>query len=268
METAGRSLKKWNGKPNGVNSQLLTSSNQGNSWPLSKPRLEMVERWGWAKKGFNMVTSVVKDLAVFCIARTYMRFLGTHAGCYATHVPCYATACARTVCILHRWGGRGCMRCLGTHVECHPTAHTCIMLRNCMCSYCSFTARMGWGWGGERGCMRCFGTHVGCYATAHTCFTKRRSKTRLTGAQGQTNCKEVCQKACEVEASLIDASILGWNGTCTATCGVSTTETGGSSSESCASNNEKKQAKTAKEVFFWWVVVPNVLEGLLRISKH
>ena len=162
-------LKKWNGKPNGVNSQLLTSSNQGNSWPLSKPRLEMVERWGWAKKGFNMVAGVVKDLAVFCIARTYMRFLGTHVGCYATHVPCYATACARTVCILHRWGGRGCMRCLGTHVECHPTAHTCFMVRNAR------TVRLLRGWGGGGGVgvvacvvwhtcwmLRCLGTHVGC----------------------------------------------------------------------------------------------------------
>ena len=188
----------------------------------------------------------------------------------ATQHMFHATQLHVLVLFVYCTDGVGVVACVvhGTHVECHPTAHTCIMLRNCMCSYCSFTARMGWGWGGERGCVRCFGTHVGCYATAHTCFTKRRSKTRLTGAQGQTNCKEVCQKACEVEASLIDASILGWNGTCTATCGVSTTETGGSSSESCASNNEKKQAKTAKEVFFWWVVVPNVLEGLLRISKH
>ena len=111
-----------------------------------------------------------------------------------THVPCYSTACARTVRILHGWGG-------------------------------------GEGWGGH-GCMRCLGTNVGCYAAAHTCST------------------EVCQKACAVEASLIDASILEWNSTCTATCGVSTTETGGNSSESCASNNEKKQTKTAKEVFF------------------
>ena len=46
------------------------------------------------------------------------------------------------------------------------------MLRNCMCSYCSYHARMGWGVGG-RGCMRCLGTHVGCYATAHTCFMLR-----------------------------------------------------------------------------------------------
>ena len=49
---------------------------------------------------------------------------------------------------------------------------------------------------------------------------------------------------------LIDASILEWNSTCTATCGVSTTETGGSSSASCASNNEKmgrsSQCKIAK----------------------
>ena len=70
------------------------------------------------------------------------------------------------------------------------------------------------------------------------------------------------QKACAVEASLIDASILEWNSTCTATCGVSTTETGGSSSESCASNDEKKKKKKrqsrAKAVFFCWVAVPNV----------
>ena len=134
-------LKKRNGKPNGVNSQLLTSSNQGNSWPLSKPRLEMVERWGWAKKGFNMVAGVVKDLAVFCIARTYMRFLGTHVGCYAhmlnatqlhIHVSCYATACARTVRLLRGWGGGG-----GVGVVACVVWHTCWMLR-------------------------CLGAHVGC----------------------------------------------------------------------------------------------------------
>ena len=134
-------------------------------------------------------------------------------------------------------GGRGCMRCLVTHVGCYGTAHTCFMLRNCMCSYCSYHARMGWG----VGVVACvvlslmldateLRIHVSCYATAfaHTCthassgffdrfrpgstvhadgnrewkseaqrrsikfasvahnkmqFTKRHSKTRLTGAQ-------------------------------------------------------------------------------------
>ena len=42
-------------------------------------------------------------------------------------------------------GGRGCMRCLVTHVGCYRTAHTCSMLRKCMCSDCSYHARMGWG---------------------------------------------------------------------------------------------------------------------------
>ena len=57
------------------------------------------------------------------------------------HVSCYASACARTVRIMHGWGGgwvggggRGCMRCLVTHVGCYRTAHTCFMLRKCMCS--------------------------------------------------------------------------------------------------------------------------------------
>ena len=39
------------------------------------------------------------------------------------------------------------MRCLGTHVGCYATAHTCFMLRNCMCPYCSYHARMVWGAG-------------------------------------------------------------------------------------------------------------------------
>ena len=32
---------------------------------------------------------------------------------------------------------------LHIHVGCYATAHTCCMLRNCMCSYCSYHARMG-----------------------------------------------------------------------------------------------------------------------------
>ena len=116
-------------------------------------------------------------------------------------------------------GGRGCMRCIGTHVGCYATAHTCFILRNCMCSCCSYHARMGWGvgcswlhglsWhtlgcyatahtcfmlrnctcsyfsyharigGGGRGCMRCLGTHVGCYAAAHTCFIPRMRITQI-----------------------------------------------------------------------------------------
>ena len=59
------------------------------------------------------------------------------------HVSCYATACARTVRIMHGWvgggvhggGGRGRMRCLVTHVGCYGTAHTCFMLRNCICTH-------------------------------------------------------------------------------------------------------------------------------------
>ena len=95
----------------------------------------------------------------FAIARSDMRCLDT---------PCYATACARTVRIMHGWGGgwgggggRGCMRCLVTHVGCYRTAHTCFMLRNCMCSYCSYHARMGWGvgWGGGLHALSC-----------HTCW--------------------------------------------------------------------------------------------------
>ena len=105
---------------------------------------------------------------------------------------------------------------------CWMLRNTCSMLRNCMCSYCLYTAQMGWAWlhalswhtcwmppnctcmfhaaqlhvlvlfvywadgvgvGGWAWLHALFGTHVGCYATAHTCFTKRRSKTRLTGAQ-------------------------------------------------------------------------------------
>ena len=50
-------------------------------------------------------------------------------------------------------GGRGCMRCLVTHVGCYRTAHTCFMLRNCMCSYCSYHARMGWGGVGVVACV-------------------------------------------------------------------------------------------------------------------
>ena len=110
-----------------------------------------------------------------------------------THVPRYATACARTVRILHGWGG-------------------------------------GWGWA----VLHCLGTqiNVGCYATAHM----------FHGSVPRSVCSRSKSDRC---------FNLEWNSTCTATCSVSTTETGGSSSESCASNNEKKQTKTAKEVFFW-----------------
>ena len=124
------------------------------------------------------------------------------------HVSCYASACARTVLIMHAWGGgwgggvgvvacvvlshmldatelhgvgggRGCMRCLVAHVGCYRTAHTCFMLRKCMCSDCSYHARMGWGvgWGGGVGVVACavlshmldateLHIHVSCYASA------------------------------------------------------------------------------------------------------
>ena len=85
----------------------------------------------------------------------------------------------------------------------------------------------------------------------------------------------MCQKACAVEASLIDASILEWNSTCTATCGVSTTETGGSSSESCASNDEKKNKNDRPRSFFFaGSQFPINFEGVftnlekLRIEKN
>ena len=96
------------------------------------------------------------------------------------HVSCYASACARTVLIMHTWGGgwgggggRGCMRCLVTHVGCYRTAHTCFMLRKCMCSDCSYHAHMGWG----VGVVACvvlshmldateLHIHVSCYASA------------------------------------------------------------------------------------------------------
>ena len=82
---------------------------------------------------------------------------------------------------------------------CYATAHTCFMLRNCMCSYCSYHAGMGWGVGvvacvvlthrldatqlhiytcyicyatvcAHSGCMRCLDTHVGCYTTARIIY--------------------------------------------------------------------------------------------------
>ena len=67
-------------------------------------------------------------------------------------------------------------RCLVTHVGCYGTAHTCVMLRNCMCSYCSYHARMGWEVGGV-GVAACvvlshmldateLHLHVSCYAIA------------------------------------------------------------------------------------------------------
>ena len=59
----------------------------------------------------------------------------------------------------------------------------------------------------------------------------------------------MCQKACAVEASLIDAPILEWNSMCTATCGVSTTETGGSSSDNCANNTEKNKKRVRMKFF-------------------
>ena len=77
--------------------------------------------------------------ATVCAHSGCMRCLDTHVGCYTTAriiyicCICYATVCARS----------GCMRCLDTHVGCYATAHTCCMLRNCMCSYCSYHARMG-----------------------------------------------------------------------------------------------------------------------------
>ena len=152
------------------------------------------------------------------------------------HVTCYATACARTVRIMHGWGGRGCMRCLVTHVGCYGTAHTCYMLRNCMCSYCSY--------------------QFASVSHNKVQFNKRHSKTRLTDRHSSARQSLVAfegkciKKPVAVEASLIDASILEWNSTCTATCGISTTETGGKISESCASNDEKTK-KTTQEVFFW-----------------
>ena len=78
----------------------------------------------WIKKDvaseYVCATGVIKDpidFAVFCIARTYMRLLHTH-------VVIYATVCARTVRIMHGWGGGWAWL--------HALSwHTCWMLRNC-----------------------------------------------------------------------------------------------------------------------------------------
>ena len=93
-------------------------------------------------------------------------------------------------------------------------------------------------------------------------FTKRHSKTRLTRTQALDKVwshlkRSVPKSLCSRSKSDRRFDSIEWNSTCTATCGVSTTETGGSSSESCASNDEKKQKKTAQEVFFCWVAIPN-----------
>ena len=91
------------------------------------------------------------------------------------HVSCYATACARTVRIMHGWGG-------GWAWLHALSCHTCWMLlvRNCtymfhatqlhvLVLFVSCTDGVGGGVGGRvgRGCMRCLVTHVGCDGTAH-----------------------------------------------------------------------------------------------------
>ena len=86
-------------------------------------------------------------------------------------------------------------------------------------------------------------------------FTKRHSKTRLTRTQALDKVwshlkRNVPKSLCSRSKSDRRFDSKEWNSTCTATCGVSTTETGGSSSESCASNDEKKQKKITQEVFF------------------
>ena len=81
----------------------------------------------------------------------------------AKHVSCYGTACARTVRIMHGWGGgrggRGCMRCRVTHVGCYGTAHTCFMTQlHVLVLFVSCTDGVGgaWAWLHALSCHTCW----------------------------------------------------------------------------------------------------------------
>ena len=80
-------------------------------------------------------------------------------------------------------GGRGCTRCLVTHVGCYRTAHTCFMLRKCMCSDCrgcTVHADGNKAWKSE---SKRRSVKFARVSHNKMQFTKWHSKSRLTGTQ-------------------------------------------------------------------------------------
>ena len=119
--------------------------------------------------------------------------------------------CARTVRIMHRWGGGwGGVDVVACVVLTHMLDATQLHIHvSCYATVCARTVRIMHGWGGGwggRGCMRCLDTHVGCYATARTCFMLRNCTCSYCSYHARIGGVGVV--ACVVLANMLDATQL------------------------------------------------------------
>ena len=117
--------------------------------------------------------------------------------------------------------------------------------------------RHGWGGvGGGRNCMRWLCTHARCYAIA---FAHMLDAMQLhLHSVTMLRHVKICQKACAVEARLIDASILEWSNMSTGTCAFQQPKLVEAARTVVQATVKKGKQDRKRSVFSRRVVVPNV----------